>query len=138
MEGRRRRYTKKLIARGTELRDAYELAVVLKQPNVGKMLQQIQAPKWVMWRVFQSVSPQGAERDDIRAASITQSIWNVQLAKTKNPTFRTLDDMRVWFGDAKPTRAAGPTRKMSGSQIFDNIVLMLKKFGAKPKTPGAE
>lgn len=104
------------------------------------MLRGMSAIQWLHWKAYMSLAPFGEERDDIRAALVAQSIWNVQIAKAQGawdaskrkhgsrPVMRPIDDFVLRFGDTPERQKMKP----EGRGVFDSILSTFESMGLKP------
>lgn len=64
------------------------------------MLARMTARQFLEWRIFADLEPFDEERMDQRFASLEALFVNLHRAKGVKPV--TLQDRRLWFGDAAP------------------------------------
>lgn len=72
------------------------------------MLRSISWAQFLEWEHFSTVEPFGEERDDIRAASIVQALWNIARDTKACPNGWPLTDFLLSFGDT-PLRTVKQT-----------------------------
>jgi hypothetical protein len=63
------------------------------------MLRSITAKQFREWQAFDLLDPIGEERDDFRAASIVQALYNIARDGTRHPNPWPITDFLVAFGD---------------------------------------
>lgn len=66
------------------------------------MLRSMTLTQFEEWKVFYDLEPFDEEREDLRFASLTQAIYNVNRNPKKRSSPFTLEEVRLRFGDAKP------------------------------------
>lgn len=63
------------------------------------MLREITWEQFLEWQAYDSLDPFGEEREDYRAASVCQALWNIARDVKRYPQGFPLSDFLVHFGD---------------------------------------
>lgn len=106
----------------------------MRRVDVRRMLSEMSAPEWLMWRVYMSLRPPSVQETLVWVgALIVQAIWNVQIAKgTKRgqaPKFRALHEFVLRLGDMPDPR---PVVKRTAREQFADLKDMFMAMGKKP------
>lgn len=95
------------------------------------MLRGISWSQFLEWQAFETLEPFGEERDDYRAASIVQALWNIARDTKQNPNGWPLTDFLLSFGDAPSRRVQQTlaTQELLVDSWIDghNAVVLAKK-----------
>jgi hypothetical protein len=104
--------------------------VKLGYVNVDRMLRSITRRQFEEWKLYASLEPFDEEREDLRTASIVQTIAEVHRNPRKRRKSFSLDDLRLRFGDTPPRAEEAPMAKtwQQQKQIALGIATM---FGVK-------